>query len=63
MNKLELAVKVIDDKFGENYAQDNPELVGQVMIADALFTIIEATQDAIVSVGSLSKVISLFKGK
>ena len=59
MNKLELAVKVIDDKFGENYAQDNPELVGQVMIADALFTIIEKIE----SIGSLSKVISLFKGK
>ena len=56
MNKLELAVKVIDDKFGINYAENHPELIGQVMIADALFTIIEKAD-------SLSKLFNLFGGK
>ena len=56
MNKLELAVKIIDDKFGEDYAENHPEFIGQVMIADALFTIIEKAD-------SLSKLVSLFRSK
>ena len=61
MNKFETIVKVIDDRFGEGYAKEHPELVGSATIADSLYSIIEGMQSAIVSVGSLSNALLSLK--
>lgn len=63
MNKFETVVKVIDDKFGEGYAQEHPELVGSTMIADSIYSVTEIISDMLENVGSLSSIVSLFRSK